>query len=204
MAASDEAIARLALDFIGNDTTITTLSTDTSVAATVLQRWLTNVRMEMFQAYPWGWARKEAVLAGEADDPNNDWAKSYTYPTDCAKPLYITSGNRVPSTISPPTAFAVGQNSGSTLKLIFTDEDDASLTYTKLVTDTTLYTEKFVTAFALLWATKAVTKLSKGDPYGMFPRLYQMYLQALDEAKAEDATTYQRDAPPLSEFEGGR
>ena len=203
MVASNEVIARLALDRIGNATTITTLATDTSEAAAVINRWLATVKEEMLKEAPWTFARKVAALTGEADDPNDLWAKSYTYPTDCVTPLFIMDTYRVPDPSSPPIPFDVGLNSGGTANLIWTDEDDASLCYTSNVA-VTVYPDKFTRALVLKLAIYCLPRLGRGDPYSMLPGLWQEFYQALSEAKAEDANRVRRDPPGDAELITGR
>jgi hypothetical protein len=166
---------------------------------------LERERLKLLRRHPWRFARVEAALAGEDDDTSNEWSKSYDYPTDCARALYISDGLRVDShTVpSPPIPFQESSIDGDE-KRIFTDEDDAVLVYTKYVTDTTVYTAEFDDALALALALAALPRLSKGDPYGKRTELLQMFYESLSLACAVDLMAATQDDPPDPEEIAGR
>jgi hypothetical protein len=202
MAASDTVLANMAFGYLGLGT-VADLSSTTDEKVVAANLYLENVRGRLLRAHPWGFARVEFQLTGEADDTSYEWSKSYTAPntTTMAKALYLIDGVRIGShTVpSPPIPFEVRSIDGNTQK-IYTDEDDAYLAYTKYVTDTTKYTQEFDKLFALELALEIMPKLGKGDPYNMGPKLAQMRDDAFAKAVAADFSTRVQDDPPDPEM----
>lgn len=101
---ADEDIANMALSHIGAGGSITDLDTDTNEESVVVNRFLAKARKQLLRSHDWSFATKTATLGGEADDPNEEWGKSYRYPSDCVKVRRIFTGEgrlQVPGTAIP-------------------------------------------------------------------------------------------------------
>jgi hypothetical protein len=89
--------------------------------------------------------------------------------------------------------------------LIYTDEEDAQLEYTRLVTDTDLFPYEFSTALSYMWAYLAAPGLTGGDPSGLGQKAFQLFQREISAASARDANKRQWDHPPFdSEFTRNR
>lgn len=77
--------------------------------------------------------------------------------------------------------------------LIYTDETDAQLEYTRLVTDTDLFPDEFSTAMSYLWAYLAAPGLTGGDPSGLGQKAFQLFEREISKASARDANKGMRD-----------
>jgi len=98
------------------------------------------------------------------------------------------------------TAYTSGGSVQRANTLIYTDEDDAALEYTRLVTDTDLFPYEFSEAMACMWAYLAAPALTGGDPSGLGGKAYQLFQREVSGASARDANKRQWDVPPESEF----
>lgn len=70
--------------------------------------------------------------------------------------------------------------------LIYTDEVDAYLEYTRLVTDTDLFPTEFSEAMACMWAYLAAPALTGGDPSGLGQKAFQLFEREISKASARD------------------
>jgi hypothetical protein len=136
-------------------------------------------------------------LAEIADDPTTEWAKSYGYPSDCLFFRRILSGIRTDNRQSQVPYIIV---QGAAGKEIYTDCDEAVGEYTVLVTDTLQYPPDFVNALSLRIAWMIAPRLTKGDPFRLQQRTFQLYTQAIAMASGQAFNEEQRDQPPFSEF----
>lgn len=102
------------------------------------------------------------------------------------------------------TAYTSGGTIQVANTLIYTDEADAQLEYTRLVNDTDLFPHEFATAMSYMWAYLAAPALTGGDPYGLGQKALQMFEREISKASARDANKRQIDEPPHSEFTRNR
>lgn len=118
--------------------------------------------------------------------PPPPWAYEYMYPTDCLRPLWIVpqfmtgfaAGVPITTAITggapqfwngPPVRFAVGIDQllngvpavgGSDTKVIWTNQENAILTYIKQITDPNVMDEMFVQAWVAGLAARLVIALT--------------------------------------------
>jgi hypothetical protein len=206
MSVSKTNICNQALFHLKNSKTLTDVDTDTSLQASVFLAFYDDVLEEMLREFEWPFAKRIASLALVETDPADgvEWGFSYRWPSDAIKARYIVDGNMDPSVQYPRISFEVGGD--DTGRLILTNEEDASLAYTKLVDDVTVMSPKFRKALSLRLAMEAAPTLAGSDQAGM--ALGQLaernYRSAMSEAKAEYLNERQSDNPRESEFIEGR
>ncbi len=70
--------------------------------------------------------------------------------------------------------------------LIYTDEPDAYLEYTRLVNDTDLFPSEFDTAMSYMWAYLAAPALTGGDPSGLGRKAFELFEREISKASARD------------------
>jgi hypothetical protein len=102
------------------------------------------------------------------------------------------------------TAYSSGGYIQGAGALLYTDEEDAALEYTRLVTDTDLYPYEFSEAMACMWAYLAAPALTGGDSSGLGQKAFQLFQREVSTAIARDANKRQTDEPPASEFTRNR
>ncbi len=107
---ADEDIANMALAHIGAGGSISDLDTDTNEESVVINRFLTKAREQMLRSHDWSFATKTASLGGEADDPTEEWSKSYRYPSDCVKVRRIFTGEDRVLTPGAAIPFKIANN----------------------------------------------------------------------------------------------
>lgn len=200
---SDVAICNLALDACGARSTITSLQ-ENSKEAKACARQYSPALAAVLQAASWNFARAQVSLTllkdGTLTPPDSvptPWVYEYAYPSDCIQARYImpliqsSPGSVVgalglPSAIGSPVRFLVGtdlDSSNNRVKVILTNQPNAILVYSTLITDTSLFDEQFTRAFANYLGHLLCIPLS-GDK-----ALAKMAYQVADEAckKAEAA-----------------
>jgi hypothetical protein len=199
--ATKVEICNLALGHLGIGKQIVTLDTEQSQEAIACRRFFDVTRDETLRDAAWPFARRRMTLAQIEEDPNDDWAYSYRYPTDCLMIRRIYSGIRTDDRQSRVSYEIASDDAGW---LIFTDEDDAKVTYTTRYEDVAHYPPDFVMAMALRLAFNIAPWLTKGDPFGMGNRALQMYVQEISKARASAFNEEQPDENPFSEFTRAR
>lgn len=109
---------------------------ETSPEADVCRTWYTPALQETLEAYNWGFARtSEALSTHEEAAPTNRYAYRYALPATCVAPRYIENtlaGNQ------PPIPYAlenVIDDDGNDEITLVTDQEDAVLIFTKLLTN---------------------------------------------------------------------
>lgn len=162
MALTDVQICNLALGHIGHTKFISAL-TDRTNEAQVLNTFYEPARDVVLEDYPWPFATKYETLGLVTDftdetDPH-DWDYAYRYPSDCvyARRIVTSNGRSEPK----PAPFKVGSDEDG--RLIYTNEEDAILEYTRLVDDPSLYPSKFAMALSWYLASLIAPGLAKSD-----------------------------------------
>lgn len=192
---SDIEICNIALGRIGVSQKIESL-TELSNEAAVLSTFIEQVREAVLRDFPWPFATKFLSLALVESDPNDDWDYAYRYPIDCVKlRRIVNTAGRTDATRIP---FRLAHDAQG--RLIWTDEENATVEYTARVTDPLLYDGIFASVFAWRLATEAATALTGGDAYKMGKRALEMYYLELEKARNEALNEEQSDEPPDSEF----
>ncbi len=203
MASSDTEIANLALAHLGVAKEIANLETENSQEARTIRRLWDTALDEMVRAFPWPFLTKIDTLTVVEEDPNEEWAYSYTYPTDCTAFRRILSGARTDTRQSKIPYRIISDGAGG--RLILTDEEDAEGEWTLPASDdVTSWPSDFVQAFSLKLAFLGAPQLTAGDPFGLGRRAAQLYEIAMSRAAGTAANEEQPDEEPESEFDRAR
>ncbi len=153
--ASEVEIGNLALGYVGVAHEISSLDEDSTEAEQV-KRFYATTRDQVLRDFPWPFARRYVALALVAEDPNDDWAYSYRYPTDCVRALRLVDGHRIQTTRIP---WEVASDDAG--RLILTDQAEAVLRYIKRIEDPEQFDASFVEALAWRLGSKLAIPLSR-------------------------------------------
>lgn len=184
MAISSVQIGNLALGKIGTDTTIESLTENSSEAKTI-NLWFDLARQEVLSGFAWGFATERLTLATHTDDPSAEWTFRYQYPVRSLAFRFIAPVIKT----DDPIPFSIELSSGT--KSILTDATEAIGAYTIDVTDTSLYTPWFIETFTTLLSSHIALAVT-GQPelalsLGEAARVMMIRASALDATeKAED------------------
>lgn len=211
MATSETAIANMALAHLGNSDQIANLDENSNEARACLL-FYEQCRDEVLGAFPWPFATIIDALALVEADPTDEWAFSYRYPSDALTVYRIPSGfDRAafqsftwPCSLTDwpygfpavPTRFRIVSDDEG--KLIYTDQEDATIEYTKRETDPTRFPADFTNALALKLASDIAPMVAGGDPFKLGDKAFQKYRLAVSDARARAANEERADPPPDS------
>lgn len=180
---SSVKIANMALDYIGADATIESLS-EASPTAKICNRWYDWSRIQTLEAYNWNFARKRKVLALLETEPYDDWLYRYEYPSDCIRAREIVNPAGPSADVVP---FSVVSTDDGQTTSILTDMDEASLTYTFDVTDPARFSTLFVDALAWRLASRIAFSLTgKADLMRLAMQSFQAHVAAAAGANGSE------------------
>lgn len=200
MASSTE-ICNLALSHLRVSKEIANLETERSQEAASCRAFYETARDATLRDFAWAFASKIDSLPLVEEDPNDEWAYSYRYPTDCLKIRRILSGNRNDSHQTRQPYKVIQDSAGL---LILTDKRDAELEYTIRADDSDRYPADFILAFSFRLAAYIAPRVTAGDPFKLGERALRMYQLEMSMAQASDVNEEQPDVLPESEFIRGR
>lgn len=194
-------ICNMALSHLGISSEIQSLDTDRSQEGSACRQFFDTARKTVLRDFAWPFAKKMIALGLVANQPNQFWAYSYQYPSDCLHFLRVmsciytdTRQSRVPYEIVYGTA---GQE-------IWTNQDTASGEYTVDVIDTSRFPPDFIIPLSLRLAGYISPRLTAGDPYKLGQRAMQLYDLEIARARASAVNEVQESEDPDSEFIRGR
>ncbi|MCH8287272.1 hypothetical protein IIB79_12240, partial [candidate division KSB1 bacterium] len=147
---ADTPICNLALGHLGISKEIANVETEKSASAAACKRYLQPSKDETLRDFNWPFATEYITLGLVETAPNSDWAYSYRQPSNCSRIIKILSAIRNDTRQS---RVPYQKASDSTGILIFTDQVDACLKFTKFVTDNALYDQDYIMMLTLLLAT---------------------------------------------------
>jgi len=204
MAHSDASIATLALRLLGDGrNTVADLQTDTTVQAKACRAVYETARDEVLRDHPWQFAMKRAELAQVEADPNEEWAYSYRYPSDCLFIRRIPSGIRATKeTLAQKIEYEIGRD--DTGLLIFTDVENAEVEYTMKEEDAGRYHPDFVMALAFRIAAYVAPQLAPGDSLQITERMVRFYMASIGKAKGNSENERRPGGQPESEIISSR
>lgn len=196
-SAADTVICNLALGHLGSSKEIANVETERSAEASACRRFLEPSKKETLRDFNWPFATAYVTLALVETSPNTDWAYSYRQPSDCCRIRKILSGVRNDTRDS---RVPYEKASDSTGILIYTDQVDAVLKYTKNVTNNSLFDQDYVMMLSLLLASYIAPKITSGDPFKLGERAFRLYLDSKEKAQSTSLNEQQDERPPESEF----
>lgn len=192
--ASQTDICNLALSHIGISKEIANVTTERTAEANACRRFYDIVRESVLKDYSWPFATKIAALNLVEEDPNDEWAYSYRYPSDCLYARRILSGQRDDTELTR-VAYKITQDSQGIL--IFTDAENAELEYTLNVNDEDIYSSDFKLAFSYRLAHYIAPRLTAGDPFNLGDKAMQKYMIEIGRASA-NAFNEDKSSLPLT------
>lgn len=152
--SSKQEICNLALSNVGVSQWVANIDTDRSNEALVLRRWYDISVNFCLEDFDWNFARRRIALALLDITPPSIWTYVYAYPSDCAQPREIeVEGVRQPYHEQRiPYEVAAQSDVAGDYKVIYTDQADAVLVYTKRITDAGMFDAQFTIALSWLLA----------------------------------------------------
>lgn len=192
--ASQTDICNLALSHIGISKEIANVTTERTAEASACRRFYDIVRESVLKDYSWPFATKIAALNLVEEDPNDEWAFSYRYPSDCLYARRILSGQRDDTELTR-VAYKITQDSQGIL--IFTDAENAELEYTLNVNDEDIYSSDFKLAFSYRLAHYIAPRLTAGDPFNLGDKAMRKYMIEIGRASA-NAFNEDKSSLPLT------
>jgi hypothetical protein len=171
--ASDVDICNMALSHVGDDGTISSIEPpDGSVQSGHCARFYPIALAELLDnTNSWGFARTTVRLA-PVTNTKAQFGYAYALPSDCIRPLSIVGFGSGEVEGEYPYAFranwypngSFGKASFYTENgVLYTDKDDAELTYGRYLRDTSRFNGSFVAALSYLVASYLAGPLIKGS-----------------------------------------
>ena len=191
--ASVAQLCNMALSHIGSEARVSSISPpDGSVEAGHCATFYDLARTEMLEPGTWAFALKRALLA-EITNTSDQWLFAYAKPSDCMRPVRVLLGGAGDDTTG--TDFVLEGD------VLFTNEQDAVLIYTRDVTDTTKFTPSFVSALGYLLASYLAGPILKGNEgvrVGDAMRQRAISLADLSATSSANASSVDHDITPSS------
>ncbi len=209
-------ICNLSLALLGDRATVSSIDPpEGSVQASSCATFYPIARDALQEMHAWGFCTRRAPLALLAATPPSEWAYVYAAPDSLINILAVTSsvasddyGTSIPMPYSvvggPDTATGYGvytpqpyvvESLDDGTSVIYTNQQDAVLRHTVLVTDTTKFTALFTTTLSHLLASYLAGPVLKGEVgRGESVAQLKLAMNFLSQAKTSDAN--QRRATP--------
>lgn len=187
-----EEICTMALGFLGQDEEIENFETEKGVAARACRRHYDSVIEEVLRDFAWLFARKTVTLQLVEEEPTDEWGFAYRLPVDCVKALRIPSGFRN-ETRQEVIPFERRDDVDDAGGLIYTDQAEAQLEYTRRASTPAFYPSDFVRAAAYLLSTAIGPTVVSGDPYNLIEKNLQLYGMAIAKARKNATDEQERD-----------
>ena len=180
--ASDTDICNLACGHIGNKAQIANIDPpDGSVEADWCSRFYRIAREEILEAGDWTFARTRVALAALSANPSSTWTYAYQKPSDCITPRRIVTGN---ATMKEDDSVDFDMEGD----VIFTNQEAATLIYTRVITDPTKFSPGFITAFSYKLSAYLAGPILRGtDGTNAALSLHKLAAQKVVEAMSFDA-----------------
>jgi hypothetical protein len=166
--ASVVQICNMALSHIGSEARVSNISPpDGSVEAGYCADFYDMARTELLEPGNWAFALKRVKLA-QTTNLSNAWAYAYVKPSDCQRPLRVLRPNVTVTVFTQDIVSAHTDDRDSAAfdvegDVIFTNEPDAVLVYTRDVTDSNKFTPSFASALSFLLAAYLAGPVIKGN-----------------------------------------
>lgn len=198
--ASEIDICNLALSHLGDTATVASLDPpEGSVQAEHCARFYSIARDSLLEMHPWGFATRRIQLA-QLGTGWPEWDYSYAQPSDALNIIavlppdatddYSQGLSNVPLSAGGsyvPKAFSCEIDSNGA-DVIYTDQEDAVLRYTALVSDTTKFSPLFVMTLSWHLASMLAGPIIKGDAGAAEAKRCASMMQAfLSKATESDA-----------------
>lgn len=182
--ASEVDICNTSLGYLGDEATVTAINPepDGSAQAALCQRFYPIARNSLLEMHPWGFATVRFSLSElTAADCPAQWQHAYALPSDAINLLEVIdplaasdySAEIATPFVPPGTINAnigiytaqpfVAETLMDGTQVLYTNQENAMLIYTRLVTDTTKFTPLFTEALARLLAAKLAGPILKGE-----------------------------------------
>lgn len=194
--ADKTGICNLALSHVGVSIEIGNVDTERSAEAKACRRYYQPTLEEALRDFPNPYLLTIQPLALVETDPNDEWAYSYRYPSDCSKAIRILSGFRNDDKDSRVPYRIISDDQGA---LILTDKEDAELEYAKKSEEPDKWAADFVMAFSMLLAFYIAPRVTAGDPFKLGERAYRGYGVAIVKSQANALGEQRDENPPESE-----
>lgn len=195
--SSKTVISNLAISHLGVSKEISNFDTERSPEASACRRFYPLALGATLRDFPWSFAETIQALALIEEDPNDEWAFAYRYPSDCKNFRRILSGVRN-DTRQSRVPYLIGKDSAG--KVIYTDKELAEGKYTAFVDDPDRYPEDFTLALSFRLAAYLSPRITGGDPFKMGERAIKFYEYEITKAEAANVNEQQDDEEPESEF----
>lgn len=192
--ASITDICNLAISHLGISKDIANVTTEQSAEAKACRRFLDIARETVLKDYNWPFATKMATLNLVEEDPNDEWAYSYRYPSDCLYARRILSGFRDDTDLTR-IAYKITQDSAGIL--IYCDTENAILEYTLNTENVDLFSSDFKVALSYRLAHYIAPRITAGDPFGLGDKALQKYVLEIQRASA-NAFNEDKSSLPLT------
>lgn len=179
--SSKTDICNIALSHLGVSKEIANVDTEQSKEAAACRRFYDVCVESVLTDHSWPFASKIATLNLIEENPNDEWAYSYRYPTDCLFFRRILSGNRNDTELTK-VPYAVSQDSSG--YVLYTDRNEAQAEYTVRVEDETYFQSDFILAVSYRLAHYIAPRVTAGDPFKLGQAAMQNYMIELSKAVA--------------------
>lgn len=210
--ASDVDICNLALAHLGDTATVASINPpEGSAQADHCARFYPIARNAMLEMHSWSFATKRVSLGASLVSPASDWLYCYAQPTDVVNLLGVLDPNAsddysigIPPPYPYPGFVGATPNVGvytpqpfspETLtdgtQVILTNQQNALLRYTALITDPTKFTPLFIVALSDLLASYLAGPVLKGESGTQAAQAWLNQFQ-IDFAKATASDANQR------------
>lgn len=198
MASSEVQICNMALGHVGISIFIDSLS-EQSQQATVCNLFYEPCRDMALADFDWNFARRRVALADLGTPPTN-WLYRYALPADCLAVRYlVVPGSREPRA-NQRIPYEIAEE--GEVRVLYTDQEEAELVYTRRVENPNLFSAQFVKALAQLLASEIAIPLSAVQ--GLGDRAFKMYRQLKSEAETASLNEHQEGLEADCEFLTGR
>lgn len=182
--ASEVTICNLALSHLGDSATVASIDPpEGSAQAEHCSLFYPVARNALLEMHNWKFATRRAVLAATSED-SFGWAYAYSAPAGVIKLLAVLPYDA--DSDDETQNFEV--EGGTSSDIILTNQENAVVRFTSLVTDTTRFSALFTEALARLLSSYLAGPIYKGETgVAMAKSCYQMFMVAYARAVASDS-----------------
>lgn len=189
------------LNILGSTLFINNALTDNSPKTQSMNAAFDLCRREVLRQHDWNFARRrqELSLVGTNE---TEWEYQYAYPATCLKARKIKLDDR---RAQKPIAFEVANyedDDNGEIRVILTDQENATLIFTRDVEDLGLFDANAFAALAGLIAFRCHKTITTDKNASQVAWNY--YQAALRKARAEDGNEQVPDEPNVADWTAGR